>query len=57
MSGGLYRTVTKLGEGPVEKKRGARMPERDSPAPAKVVAAAPAPVVAEAVVAPEVALE
>ena len=50
--GAVYLTVTKLGE-PVERKRGARMPERDSPAPTKAVAAAPAPALA----APAVALE
>ena len=60
--GGVYLTVTKLQSGPVEKKGSARMPERDSPPPARVVAAvsdvAPAPVEAEAsTTAPDVALE
>ena len=53
--GGVYLTVTKLQAGPVERKGGARMPERDTIAPR----AAPAPPVAVApeAVAPDVALE
>lgn len=51
--GAVYLTVQKLGEGPVQKKGSVRMPERDSPAPVRVVAA---PEPAE-VAAPEVALE
>ena len=56
--GGVYLTVTKLQAGPVERKGGARMPERDTIAPRAV----PAPPVAVAPVAapetaPDVALE
>lgn len=58
--GGVYLTVTKLQEGPVEKKGSVRMPERDSPPPARVVPATPAPVdaaVEASTAAPDVALE
>ena len=51
--GGVYLTVTKLGEGPV-KRDVKRMPERDAPLPARVVETSAAEPAAEA---PAVAIE
>ena len=51
--GGVYLTVTKLGEGPV-KRDVKRMPERDAPLPARVVETPAAEPAAEA---PAVAIE